>query len=139
MTETINELQKIMNEDFSEKKKISPQQWAGFVEGNVVNFFDEHKIEKLSIEDGNGNKAKLAKTKDNGIKIEYSSTVWCKIVILFGYSKYFVLRGVSDCISETLLNFLIKFYVYGNSLTRNGFVLHVILKHFRINSLVIRQ
>ncbi len=75
MTESINELQKIMNEDFSEKKKISPQQWAGFVEGNVVNFFDEHKIEKLSIEDGNGNKAKLAKTKDNGIKIEYSSTV----------------------------------------------------------------
>ena len=75
MTETINELQKIMNEDFSEKKKISPQQWAGFVEGNVVNFFDEHKIEKLSIEDGNGNKAKLAKTKDNDIKIEYSSTV----------------------------------------------------------------
>jgi len=75
MTESINELQKIMNEDFSEKKKISPQQWAGFVESNVVNFFDEHKIEKLSIEDGNGNKAKLAKTKDNGIKIEYSSTV----------------------------------------------------------------
>ena len=75
MTGTINELQKIMNEDFSEKKKISPQQWAGFVESNVVNFFDEHKIEKLSIEDGNGNKAKLARTKDNGIKIEYSSTV----------------------------------------------------------------
>ena len=74
MTESINELQKIMNEDFSEKKKISPQQWAGFVESNVVNFF-EHKIEKLSIEDGNGNKAKLARTKDNGIKIEYSSTV----------------------------------------------------------------
>ncbi len=75
MTESINELQKIMDEDFSEKKKISPQQWAGFVESNVVNFFDEHKIEKLSIEDGNGNKAKLARTKDNGIKIEYSSTV----------------------------------------------------------------
>lgn len=75
MTESINELQKIMDDDFSEKKKISPQQWAGFVESNVVNFFDEHKIEKLSIEDGNGNKAKLARTKDNGIKIEYSSTV----------------------------------------------------------------
>jgi hypothetical protein len=37
--------------------------------------FDEHKIEKLAIEDGNGNKAKLSRTKDNGIKIEYSSTV----------------------------------------------------------------
>ena len=75
MTESINELQKIMDDDFSEKKKISPQQWAGFVESNVVNFFYEHKIEKLSIEDGNGNKAKLARTKDNGIKIEYSSSV----------------------------------------------------------------
>ena len=75
MTESINELRKIMDDDFSEKKKNSPQQWAGFVESNVVNFFDEHKIEKLSIEDGNGNKAKLARTKDNGIKIEYSSTV----------------------------------------------------------------
>ena len=75
MAESINELQKIMDEDFSEKKKISLQQWAGFVESNVVNFFDEHKIEKLSIEDGNGNKAKLARTKDNGIKIEYSSTI----------------------------------------------------------------
>ena len=75
MTESIDELQKIMDEDFFEKNKISPQQRAGFVESNVVNFFDEHKIEKLSIEDGNGNKAKLARTKDNGIKIEYSSTV----------------------------------------------------------------
>ena len=38
---------------------------------NIAKYF----IEKLSIEDGNGNKAKLARTKDNGIKIEYSSTV----------------------------------------------------------------
>ena len=75
MVESINELQKIMDEDLSEKRKVSPQKWAGFVESSVVNFFDEHKIEKLSIEDGNGNKAKLVRTKDNGIKIEYSATV----------------------------------------------------------------
>ena len=74
MNESVNELKKIM-EDEPEKKKVSPQKWAGFVESMVVNFFDEHKIEKLAIEDGNGNKAKLARTKDNGIKIEYSSTV----------------------------------------------------------------
>ena len=41
MTESINELQKIMDDDFSEKNKINPQQWAGFVESNVVKFFDE--------------------------------------------------------------------------------------------------
>ncbi len=60
---------------FTKEKKVSPQKWAGFVESAVVNFFDEHKIEKLAVEDGNGNKAKLVRTKDNGIKIEYSSTV----------------------------------------------------------------
>ena len=29
----------------------------------------------MTIEDGNGNKAKLGRTKDGGIKIEYTSTV----------------------------------------------------------------
>lgn len=74
MTESIQELKKMMEDDSAtEKKKVDPQKWAGFVDSTVVNFFDEHKIEKLSIEDGNGNKAKLSRTKDNGIKIEYSS------------------------------------------------------------------
>ncbi len=49
--------------------------WAGFVEGDVVAFFDAHELEKLSIEDGNGNKAKLQRTKANSIKIEYTSSV----------------------------------------------------------------
>ena len=75
MDESVNELKKIMEDEVNEKKKSNPQKWAGFIESTVVNFFDEHKIEKLTIEDGNGNKAKLARTKDNGIKIEYSSTV----------------------------------------------------------------
>ncbi len=74
MTDSISELKKIM-EDNQEKKEIDPQKWAGFVESTVVNFLDEYKMEKLSIEDGNGNKAKLSRTKDNGIKIEYLSTV----------------------------------------------------------------
>ena len=75
MDESINELKKIMEDEPKEKKKANPQKWAGFVESTVVSFFDEHKIEKLTLEDGNGNKAKLSRTKDNGIKIEYSSTV----------------------------------------------------------------
>ena len=41
----------------------------------VVDLFDEHKIEKLSIEGGNDSKTKLSWTKDNGIKIEYLSNV----------------------------------------------------------------
>lgn len=75
MSESLNELKKIIEDEPQEKKKASPQKWAGFVESAAINFFDEHKIEKLAIEDGNGNKAKLSRTKDNGIKIEYSSTV----------------------------------------------------------------
>lgn len=75
MTESVNELKKMLEENDSERKMISPQKWAGFVESTIVNFFDQYKIEKLSIEDGNGNKAKLSRTKDNGIKIEYRSTV----------------------------------------------------------------
>jgi hypothetical protein len=48
--------------------------WAGFVETTIVNFFQEHELEKLSLEDGKGNKAKLTKQKDNVIKVEYTST-----------------------------------------------------------------
>lgn len=48
--------------------------WAGFVETTVVNFFVECKLEKLNIEDGKGNKAKLVRQKDNTIKVEYTST-----------------------------------------------------------------
>jgi len=49
--------------------------WPAFVESNVVDFFMEFKLEKMSIEDGKGNKAKLSMTKDNSIKIEYASTM----------------------------------------------------------------
>ncbi len=74
MDNSVDKLKKILeSEDIKEKR--SPQKWAGFVESTVVNFFDEYKIEKLSVEDGNGNKAKLSRTKDNNIKIEYYSTV----------------------------------------------------------------
>ena len=49
--------------------------WSAFVEADVVEFFDLHELEKMSIEDGNGNKAKLSRTKDNAVKVEHSSTV----------------------------------------------------------------
>mgnify|MGYP000930060965 CR=1 FL=1 len=48
--------------------------WAGFVETTIVNFFQANELEKLSLEDGKGNKAKLSKQKDNVIKVEYTST-----------------------------------------------------------------
>ncbi len=53
------------------ERKVS---WPAFVEADVANFFIEHDLEKMAVEDGNGNKAKLTRQKDNGIKVEYSST-----------------------------------------------------------------
>ena len=47
--------------------------WPAFVESSAVDFFIGYKLEKMQIEDGNGNKAKLSLTKDNGIRVEYSS------------------------------------------------------------------
>lgn len=74
--ESVNELKKILEQDdIVKERKNSPHKWTGFVESTVVNFFDEYKLEKLSVEDGNGNRAKLSRTKDNVIKIEYLSTV----------------------------------------------------------------
>lgn len=74
MSTNIEELKEILD-DTKNSPEIKRQKWSGFVESEVVNFFDKHKIEKLAIEDGNGNRAKLARTRDSGIRIEYSSTV----------------------------------------------------------------
>jgi hypothetical protein len=51
-----------------------PVTWDAFVQGDVVNFFTAHNIEKMTLDDGSGNKAKLSRVKDCGIKIETSST-----------------------------------------------------------------
>lgn len=63
-----------MEEEYNpdSKKRMN---WAHFVESDVVAFFDAHELERLSIDDGTGNRAKLARTKSNGIKIEYTSSV----------------------------------------------------------------
>ncbi len=58
---------------------VNPEQtkrtakWPAFIESDVVNFFNLHQIEKMTLEDGTGNKAKLSRQKDDSIKVEYSS------------------------------------------------------------------
>lgn len=74
MTDSVTQLKQMLA-DGEPKEKKNPQKWAGFVEGTVVDFFDDYRLERLSVEDGNGNKAKMSRTKDNSIKIEYCSTV----------------------------------------------------------------
>lgn len=73
--ETIEELKNILQEEKKPPEEIKKEKWPEFIEGAVLNFFNKHKIEKLTVEDGNGNKAKFTRTKDSGIRIEYSSTI----------------------------------------------------------------
>lgn len=56
------------------KKTVSRHGWVGFVEGTVVNFMLEHDIEKITLDDGAGNKAKLSKLKDSSVKVECTSS-----------------------------------------------------------------
>ncbi len=64
-------IEQFMNED-SKKKKV--QNWPHFVENEVIAFFNTYGIEKMSIEDGDGGKAKLTRTRDNGVKVDLTST-----------------------------------------------------------------
>lgn len=51
------------------------RKWSAFVEGPAADFFTGYKLEKMMIDDGSGNKAKFSRTKDEGIKVEYTSAV----------------------------------------------------------------
>ncbi len=51
------------------------KKWAALVESDIANFFTNYQLEKMSLEDGNGQKAKLSRLKDGGIKVEYTSSV----------------------------------------------------------------
>ena len=60
--------------DGKDKKKQPPKDnWDAFIEGDVVNFFDLHGLEKLTLEDGHGRKAKLSRQKNDEISIETSN------------------------------------------------------------------
>lgn len=59
--------------DGKEKPQRSRSSWVGFVESDVVNFMTTNKLEKMTIDDGEGNKAKLTMTKDGAVRVECSS------------------------------------------------------------------
>ncbi len=53
--------------------KVEKKNWIYLVETDVVKFFGEIEAEKLTVEDGRGNKAKLNRLDDGSIKIEYTT------------------------------------------------------------------
>lgn len=52
------------------EKAAKEREFKGFVNGTLVNFMEQHKLEKNQIEDGNGNKAKITKDKNGFLKVE---------------------------------------------------------------------
>lgn len=57
-----------------EKQKKSRKNWVAFVESEAVNFMNHYEIDKISLDDGAGNKAKLTRRKDNSIFVECTSS-----------------------------------------------------------------
>lgn len=57
-----------------EKQKKDRRGWVGFVEGDAVNFMTQHDLEKMTLDDGEGNKAKLTRRKDGSIYVECTSS-----------------------------------------------------------------
>ncbi|MCL2082140.1 MAG: hypothetical protein FWH04_02740 [Oscillospiraceae bacterium] len=68
-----NNTAKTMEEEYSPDTS-NAKKWSDFVETTALDFFAANKLEKISLEDGQGNKAKMIRTKDNDIKLEYSTT-----------------------------------------------------------------
>lgn len=63
---------KTMEEEYN-PEGVKKRKWVAFVEGEAAAFFADNQLEKMTLEDGNGNKAKLSRTKDDSIKVESSS------------------------------------------------------------------
>ncbi|MEG0767965.1 MAG: hypothetical protein RR482_09630, partial [Clostridia bacterium] len=56
------------------KIKHDRKGWVSFVESDVVNFMTHHDLDKMTLDDGQGNKAKLTRRKDNSIFVECTSS-----------------------------------------------------------------
>ena len=66
---TIEEL----TQDTVQKEKRDRKNWVAFVENDGVNFLTLNGIEKMTMDDGEGNKAKLTLRKDGSVYVECTS------------------------------------------------------------------
>ena len=63
-----------MTEDSPKKEKRDRKNWVAFVESDAVNFLTLNDIEKMTLDDGEGNKAKLTRRKDGSVYVECTSS-----------------------------------------------------------------
>ena len=61
-------------QEASAKTKRDRKSWVGFVESDAVNFLQLNDIEKMTLDDGEGNKAKLTRRKDGSVYVECTSS-----------------------------------------------------------------
>lgn len=76
LTHLSNDSRPTINEmiDGKEKPRRDRRGWVGFVEGDIVNFMQRGDLEKMTLDDGMGNKAKLTRRKDGSIFVECTSS-----------------------------------------------------------------
>jgi len=75
MSEKTQKAKQSIEEALRDPEPMKPRRgWVGFVEGEAVNFMNQFDIEKMTLDDGAGNKAKLSRLKDNAVKVECAST-----------------------------------------------------------------
>ncbi len=63
-----------MTQDAPQKETRDRKDWVGFVESDAVNFLTLNSIEKMTLDDGEGNKAKLTRRKDGSVYVECTSS-----------------------------------------------------------------
>ena len=72
----MNNQRETIEEMTATKEKITRDRknWVSFVESDVVNFLQLNDIDKMTIDDGSGNKAKLTRRKDGSVFVECTSS-----------------------------------------------------------------
>ncbi len=63
-----------MTEEATQKEKRDRKNWVAFVESDAVNFLMHNDIGKMTLDDGEGNKAKLLRRKDGSVYVECTSS-----------------------------------------------------------------
>jgi hypothetical protein len=63
-----------MTEDKPAHVTRDRKNWVAFAESDAVNFLTLNDIEKMTLDDGEGNKAKLTRRKDGSVYVECTSS-----------------------------------------------------------------
>ena len=74
MTNDRKSIEEMIDDEAPKKEKRDRKDWVGFVESDAVNFLTLSGIEKMTLDDGEGNKAKLVRRKDGSVFVECTSS-----------------------------------------------------------------